>query len=68
MQTAVLSEKQSVELCDYIGKMLVTELNSPSVRLNVRRIVADFINKRDLEEDPERLLKKLTWSVKVKLK
>lgn len=68
MQTAVLSEKQSVELCDYIGKMLATELNSPSVRLDVRRIVADFINKRDLEEDPERLLKKLTWSVKVKLK
>jgi hypothetical protein len=62
-----LSEKQNVELCDNIGKMLAIELNSPLVRLKVRRIVTDFVNKRDLEQDPERLLKKLDWSVKVKL-
>ena len=67
MQMMALSEKQSVELCDSIGKMLVSELANPSVRLKVRRIVADYVNKRDLEEDPERLLKKLDWSVKVKL-
>ena len=68
MQAMALSEKQSVELCDSIGKMLATELNTQSVRVKVRRIVADYVNKRDIEDDPERLMKKLEWSVKVKLK
>ena len=68
MQTMALSEKQSVELCDTVGKLLATELNTPSVHLKVRRIVADYVNKRDIEDDPERLLKKLEWSVKVKIK
>jgi hypothetical protein len=62
-----LSEKQSVELCDNIGKMLALELDNPLVRLKVRRIVTDYVNKRDLEQDPERLLKKFNWSVKVRL-
>ena len=66
MQAMALSEKQSVELCDSIGKMLATELNTQSVRVKVRRIVADYVNKRDIEDDPERLMKKL--EVKVKLK
>ncbi len=68
MQTMALSEKQSVELCDNVGKMLATELNAQSVQLKVRRIVADYVNKRDIEDDPERLLKKIEWSVKVKIK
>ena len=68
MQAMALSEKQSVELCDSVGKMLATELNTQSVRVKVRRIVADYVNKRDIEDDPERLMKKLEWSVKVKLK
>jgi len=68
MQTMELSEKQSVELCDTVGKMLAQELESPIVRLKIRRLVADYVNKKDLEEDPERLLKKLGWSVKVRIK
>jgi len=64
----VLSEKQSVELCDNIGRMLTTELDTPSVHLKVRRVVAEYVNKKDLEDDPERLLKKLEWSVRVKIK
>ena len=68
MQIMAMSEKQSVELCDNIGKMLVNELNTPIVHLKVRRIVADYVNKKDIEEDTERLLKKIEWSVKVKIK
>ena len=67
LQAMALSEKQSVELCDNIGKMLASELDNPLVRLKVRRIVTDYVNKRDLEQDPERLLKKFNWSVKVRL-
>ena len=61
-----LGEKQSVELCDSVGRMLALELNTEAVRLKVRRLVADYVNKRDISDDPERLLQKLEWAVKVK--
>ena len=66
LQSLELGEKQSVELCDSIGKMLALELNTEAVRLKVRRLVADYVNKRDISDDTERLLKKLEWSVRVK--
>ena len=47
--------------------MLALELNTEAVRLKVRRLVADYVNKRDISDDPERLLQKLEWAVKVKL-
>ena len=62
-----LGEKQSVELCDSVGRMLALELNTEAVRLKVRRLVADYVNKRDIADDPERLLRKLEWTVNVKL-
>ena len=57
-----------MELCDNIGKMLVTEIESSAVRTKIKRMVADYVNKIDIGDDPERLIKKLEWSVKVKLK
>jgi L-rhamnose isomerase len=62
-----LGEKQIVELCDNVGKMLAVELNSEAVRMKVKRLVADYVNKRDIAADPERLLRKLEWSVKVRI-
>ena len=56
-----------MELCDTIGKMLVSELGSEAIRVRVKRLVADYVNKRDIAVDTERLLKKLEWSVKVKI-
>lgn len=67
LQSLELGEKQSVELCDSVGRMLALELNTETVRLKVRRLVADYVNKRDISDDPERLLQKLEWAVKVKL-
>ena len=66
VQSLELGEKQSVELCDSVGRMLALELNTEAVRLKVRRLVADYLNKRDISDDPERLLQKLEWAVKVK--
>jgi hypothetical protein len=62
-----LGGKQSVELCDIIEKMLALELNTGEIRIKVRRMVADYLNKRDIADDPERVLKKIEWSVRVKL-
>ena len=66
MQSLELGEKQSVELCDNIGKMLALELNTEAVRVKIKRLIAEFVNKRDIADEPERLLKRLEWSVKVK--
>ena len=66
LQSLELGEKQSVELRDSVGRMLALELNTEAVRLRVRRLVADYVNKRDISDDPERLLQKLEWAVKVK--
>jgi hypothetical protein len=63
-----LGGKQSVELCDSIGKMLELELNTEEIRIKVRRLVTDYLNKRDIADDPERLLKKIEWVVNVKLR
>ena len=62
-----LGEKQSVELCDNIGRMLALELNSEPVKRKVKRLVVDYLNKRDIADDPERLLKKLEWAVRVRI-
>ena len=62
-----LGEKQSVELCDNIGRMLALELNSDPVKRKVKRLVVDYLNKRDIADDPERLLKKLEWAVRVRI-
>ena len=66
LQSLELGEKQSVELCDNIGKMLALELNTEAVRVKIKRLIAEFVNKRDIADEPERLLKKLEWSVRVK--
>ncbi len=67
MQALELGEKQSVELCENIGKVLALELDSDVVRIKVKRLVADYLNKKDISYEPDRLLKKLEWSVKVKI-
>jgi hypothetical protein len=67
LQSLELGGKQSVELCDIIGKMLALELNTGEIRIKVRRLVTDYLNKRDIADDPERILKRIEWSVTVKL-
>jgi hypothetical protein len=67
LQRLELGEKQGVELCDTLGKLLSLELSTEAVRTKVRRFVVDYLNKRDVADDPERLLKKLEWAVKVKI-
>jgi hypothetical protein len=63
-----LSEKQGIELCDNVEKVLATELNSKAVKMEVKRVIAAYVNKQDIADDPERLLKKLEWLVKVRFR
>ncbi len=67
MQSLELGEKQSVELCDTLGRMLALELTSAEIKHKVKRLVVDYLNKRDIADDPERLLKRLEWAVRVRI-
>jgi len=63
-----LNDKQNVELCDTIGKMLVTELDTTAVKTKVQKLVTDYVKKNKLDADPKNLSNKLHWHVQVLLK
>jgi hypothetical protein len=67
MQSFSLNERQSKELCDEIGKMLLKQLDSPEVSDKVYDVISDFIEQNGLEADAEELAKKISWAVKVEL-
>ena len=68
MPSVSLNKKQSVELCDNIGKMLAAELDSAAIQSKVKRAIADYVKANKLEDKPEDLMNKISWSVKVELK
>ncbi len=68
MQSVKLNDRQSLEICDEIGKMLATQLDSDSIRNKVNRIASDYIKRKNLEADATEIAKNISWSVKVSLK
>jgi len=63
-----LTDKQSVELCDALGKMLVAELEAPAVKTKVQKLVTDYVKKNKVDADPKSLSNKLHWHIQVLLK
>ena len=68
MKMASLTEKQSIELCDNVGKMLLTELEADAAKNKVKKLVSEYIKKNKIDEDPADISNKLNYSVKVSLK
>ncbi len=68
MQSVKLNDRQSLEICDEIGKMLATQLDSDSIRNKVNRIASDYVKRKNLEADSAEIAKNISWSVKVSLK
>jgi len=63
-----LTDKQSTELCDNVGKMLVMELEAEAVKSKVRKLVSDYVKKNKLDVNAAGLSDKLHWHVQVLLK
>jgi len=63
-----LNDRQSVELCDTVGKMLVMELEAPAIKTKVQKLVTDYLKKNKVDTDPKSLSNKLHWHVEVLLK
>ena len=68
MQTVKLNERQSREICDEIGKLLATQLDSETIQNKVKRTAADYVKRNNLNADAADIMKNLSWSVKVNLK
>jgi len=68
METLSINDKQGMEICENIGRMLVEELDSEDARNKVEQMLADYLKNNNINMDPADLADKLEWSVKVKLK
>jgi hypothetical protein len=67
MQSVSLNERQSKELCDVIGKMLLKQLESSEVSDKVYDVISEYIEQNNIEVDAEGLSHKISWAVKVEL-
>ncbi len=63
-----LSAKQKTELCDAVGKFLVGEIETESIKNRVKKMVTDYAKKNRLDADPLELFNAMDWSVKVLLR
>lgn len=63
-----LTDKQNVELCDNVGKMLLMEIESDAVKGKVKKLVADYVKKNKIDANPTGLFDKMEWRVQVRLK
>jgi len=68
MQSVKLNERQSLQICDEIGKMLAAQLDSETIRNKVNTLAADYIKRNNLNMDAAEISKNISWSVKVSLK
>jgi hypothetical protein len=68
METLSINDKQGMEICENIGRMLVEELDSEDARNKVEQMLADYLKNNNINMDAADLTDKLEWSVKVKLK
>ncbi|MCW3999702.1 MAG: hypothetical protein NWE93_05645 [Candidatus Bathyarchaeota archaeon] len=68
MQTTSFSDKQGMEICENVGRMLVDELDNEEVWNKVEQMLEGYLKSNNLNEDAKELTDRLEWSVKVRLK
>lgn len=68
MQTTSFNDKQGMEICENVGRMLVDELDNEEVWNKVEQMLEGYLKSNNLNEDAEELTDRLEWSVKVRLK
>ena len=68
MEMMSIDDKQGMEICENVGRMLVEELDSENIWSRVEQMLSDYLKNNNIKEDAADLTDKLEWSVKVKLK
>ena len=64
METLNISDKQGMEICENVGRMLVEELDSEDVWNRVEQMLADYLKNNNINMDAADLADKLEWSVR----
>jgi hypothetical protein len=68
METLSINDKQGMEICENVGRMLVEELDFEGVWNKVEQMLAEYLKNNNISMDAADLTDKLEWLVKVKLK
>ncbi|MCW4029333.1 MAG: hypothetical protein NWE92_06775 [Candidatus Bathyarchaeota archaeon] len=68
MQAASFTDRQGMEICENVGRLLVDELDKPEIWSRVEALVKNYLKNNRIDEDAAELTEKLEWSVKVRLK
>lgn len=68
METLSLTDRHGTEICDNVGRLLLSELDNREIRNKVDRTVADYLKSKKINIDASDIIRKLDWSVNVRLK
>ncbi|MCW3995814.1 MAG: hypothetical protein NWE98_06665 [Candidatus Bathyarchaeota archaeon] len=68
METLNINDKQGMEICENVGRMLVDELDKEDVWVKVENMLNDYLKDKNINTNATDLTNKLEWSVKVRLK
>lgn len=68
MQTTRFNDKQGMEICENVGRVLIEELDTEDVWNKVEESLSQYLKDNNINEDAAELTDKLEWSVKVRLK
>jgi hypothetical protein len=68
LQTSTMSDKQVMEICENVSRLLVEELDTEDTRKRVKQILTTYLKENKINEDAANLVDNFEWSVKVSLK
>jgi hypothetical protein len=68
LQTSTMSDKQGMEICESVSRLLVEELDTEDTRKRVKQMLTTYLKENNINEDAANLVDNFEWSVKVSLK
>jgi hypothetical protein len=68
LQNTSLNDEQSEEVCEYVGNLIVDEVENQAVWAKIEKTLSNYLKNNNIDQDPADLTDKIEWSVKVKLK
>ncbi len=67
-EAATINDKQAMEICEKVGRILVSELDTKEVWTKVEQGLLEYLKSNNINKDATVLTDKLEWAVKVKLR
>jgi hypothetical protein len=68
METITINDKQGMEICENVGRVVIEKLDSDEIWRKVEEMLVDYLKNNGINLDSTDLTCRLEWSVRVKLK